>query len=274
MKTQDLNPNPAERRVRVLSEHVARKIAAGEVIDRPFAALRELMDNAIDSGAKEVTAALEGGGIRSIRVTDDGCGMTPEDLEACWLPHATSKIVAVDDLEKVTTLGFRGEALSSLAACSRLEITTARSGKSLRLSVHGGKPLGMESHPGAPGTSVSVKDLFFNMPARRRFLKSERAETTMCRRTFLEKAAAHPSLTFRLFIDGVLKLFLPASNPAERIEATWPRLAPVGSWWCTRASGDGFDLTIIHTRPEISRKDRQYIQIYANKRRIEEFSLV
>ena len=244
------------------------------MIDRPFAALRELMDNAIDSGAKEVTAALEGGGIRSIRVTDDGCGMTPEDLEACWLPHATSKIVAVDDLEKVTTLGFRGEALSSLAACSRLEITTARSGKSLRLSVHGGKSLGMEPHPGAPGTSVSVKDLFFNMPARRRFLKSERAETTLCRRTFLEKAAAHPSLTFRLFIDGALKLFLPASNPAERIEAAWPRLAPVGSWWCTTASGDGFDLTIIHTRPEISRKDRQYIQIYANKRRIEEFSLV
>jgi hypothetical protein len=97
---KDQIPNPAERRVRVLSEHVARKIAAGEVIDRPFAALRELMDNAIDSGAKEVTAALEGGGIRSIRVTDDGCGMTPEDLEACWLPHATSKIVAVDDLEK------------------------------------------------------------------------------------------------------------------------------------------------------------------------------
>ncbi len=267
-------PNPVSRRVRVLSELVARRIAAGEVIDRPTAAVRELLDNAIDSGADEITLTLEGGGIDTVHVTDNGCGMVREDLEVCWLPHATSKIEAVEDLEKVKTLGFRGEALSSLAACSRLEIVSVREDEALRLTVHGGKMLELISHRGAPGTAVSVKDLFFNMPARRRFLKSRRAETTMCRRIFLEKAAAHPEIAFRLFVDGVLKNFLPAGTLLERISTAWPRLAPPGSWWETTAEGDGFRINAVHARPEVSRKDRQYIQIYTNRRRIDEFALV
>ncbi len=267
-------PDPATRRVRVLSEQVARKIAAGEVIDRPYAAVRELLDNAVDSGADEITLTLEGGGIDSVRVTDNGCGMTRDDLEVCWLPHATSKISAVEDLEEVRTLGFRGEALSSMAACSRLEIVSNRLGEALRLSIHGGKMLELDPHSGAPGTSVSVQDLFFNMPARRRFLKSKRAENTLCRRIFMEKAAAHPEIAFRLFVDGVLKNYLPAGSPLDRVSSAWPRLASPVSWWETSAEGDGFSITTVHARPEISRKDRQYIQIYANRRRIDEFSLV
>ncbi|RKX90205.1 MAG: DNA mismatch repair endonuclease MutL [Spirochaetes bacterium] len=267
-------PDPASGRVRVLSEPVARKIAAGEVIDRPFAAVRELLDNAIDSGADEITLTLEGGGIEGIAVRDNGCGMIREDLEICWLPHATSKIESMEDLESVRTLGFRGEALSSMAACSRLEIVSSRNEKAFRLTIHGGKMLELISHRGAPGTSVTVKGLFYNMPARRRFLKSSRGEITMCRRIFLEKAAAHPEVAFRLFIDGVLKNYLPVSSPLERIPAAWPRLAPPSSWWETQAEGDGFRITAVHARPEISRKDRQYIQIYANRRRIDEFALV
>ena len=267
-------PDPASGRVRVLSEPVARKIAAGEVIDRPFAAVRELLDNAIDSGADEITLTLEGGGIEGIAVRDNGCGMIREDLEICWLPHATSKIESMEDLESVLTLGFRGEALSSMAACSRLEIVSSRNEKAFRLTIHGGKMLELISHRGAPGTSVTVKGLFYNMPARRRFLKSSRGEITMCRRIFLEKAAAHPEVAFRLFIDGVLKNYLPVSSPLERIPAAWPRLAPPSSWWETQAEGDGFRITAVHARPEISRKDRQYIQIYANRRRIDEFALV
>ncbi len=262
------------RQVRLLTEAVARKIAAGEVIDRPYAAVRELLDNAIDAGSREITLSLNGGGIDEIRVTDDGVGMTREDMEVCWLPHATSKIETFDDLEKISTLGFRGEALSSMAACSRLEIVSRRGEEAFRLSVHGGKQLELSSHGAAPGTTVSVKDLFFNMPARRRFLKSSRAESTLCRRIFTEKAAAHPELNFRLFVDGILKLFLPAGSAAERVSAAWPRLAPPSGWWETTASGDGFSITVVHGRPEVSRKDRQYIQIYANRRRIDEFGLV
>jgi len=267
-------PNPAAGRVRVLSESVARKIAAGEVIDRPYAAVRELLDNAIDSGADEITLTLEGGGIDYIGVTDNGCGMEKEDLEVCWLPHATSKIESVEDLEKVTTLGFRGEALSSMAACSRMEITSSREKEAFRLIIHGGKMLEIGTCPGAPGTAVTVKDLFYNMPARRRFLKSVRGETTLCRRIFLEKAAAHPEIAFRLFIDGDLKTYLPSGSYLNRIPAEWPRLAPPAAWWETASDGEGFRITAVHARPEISRKDRQYIHIYANHRRIDEFSLV
>ena len=261
-------------RVRVLSEPVARKIAAGEVIERPYAVVRELLDNAIDSGADDITLSIEAGGIDSIRVKDNGCGMAREDMELCWLPHATSKIEALEDLEKITTLGFRGEALSSMAACSRLEIISSKDGEAFRLTVHGGKMLELISHGGAPGTGVTVQDLFYNMPARRRFLKSVRGESTLCRRIFLEKAAAHPETGFRMFMDGVLKSYLPPGSYLNRVSTTWPRLAPPAAWWETEAEGDGFVIRAVHARPEISRKDRQYIQIYANRRRIDEFALI
>ena len=225
MKEWENSSAETDRRVQVLAEPVARKIAAGEVIDRPYAAVRELLDNAIDAGGSDITLSISGGGIEEIRVVDNGIGMNREDLELCWLPHATSKIRAVDDLEKVSTLGFRGEALSSLAACSRLEIVSSRENKALRIQIHGGKQVQFGPHQGAPGTTVSVRDLFFNMPARRRFLKSARAEAGLCRRIFVEKAAAHPELGFRLFADGVLKTYLPPDTAARRIAAAWPRLA-------------------------------------------------
>jgi DNA mismatch repair protein MutL len=200
--------------------------------------------------------------------------MAREDLELCWLPHATSKIESLEDLEKITTLGFRGEALSSMAACSRLEIISSEEEEAFRLTVHGGKMLELISHSGSPGTGVTVQDLFYNMPARRRFLKSARGESTLCRRIFLEKAAAHPETGFRMFMDGVLKSYLPPGSYQNRVSTTWPRLAPPAAWWETEAEGDGFVIRAVHARPEISRKDRQYIQIYANRRRIDEFALI
>jgi len=271
-KTGNSESPPA--RVRILPEHVTRKIAAGEVIDRPHAVVRELLDNAIDTDADEISLSLENGGIDSVVVSDNGWGMELEDLASCWLAHATSKIASIDDLDLVKTLGFRGEALSSMAACARLEITTNRDGEASRLTVHGGKLHDVGPHPAAPGTTVSVRDLFYNLPARRRFLKSGRGETILCRKVFSEKAAAHPWISFRLLIDGKMKSYFPCGSYLERIQSAWPRLAAPGSYWKTEAHGDEFDFTIIHTRPEISRKNRQYIQIYANRRRIDEFSLV
>jgi len=262
------------RPIRILPKMVARKIAAGEVIDRPCAALRELLDNSIDSGANEIALSLDGGGIGSIRVSDNGRGMGREDLELCWLPHATSKIADLEDLERVKTHGFRGEALSSLASCARLEIVTAQGAEAHRLLVHGGERLEFGTFHGAQGTSVSLSGLFYNMPARRKFLGTERSEGAMCQKVFFEKATAHPGIAFRCFVDGKPRGSYLAGSQLERVAACWPNLAQKTLWLETSAKEDGFSIHVVHLRPEIGRKNRKHIRIFANRRRIDEFSLV
>ncbi len=166
-------------RVRVLSPEVAHRIAAGEVIERPASAVKELIENALDAGASRVEVDIEGGGTSLIRVRDDGEGMSPEDAERAVGRHATSKILTADDLARVETLGFRGEALHAIGAVSFLTLTTcergARSG--LRVVVFGGDQI--EASPAAhpPGTTAEVRNLFFNLPVRRGFLGTERSET-------------------------------------------------------------------------------------------------
>ena len=194
--------------VRTLNPEVARKIAAGEVIDRPNAIIRELMDNSIDSGATMITVEINGGGIEKIRIVDNGCGMTKDDLEHCAKPHATSKISTEVDLMNLSTLGFRGEALASIAAVSRLSITSG--GWKMRASI-------TEDHlldPVAPtqGTIVQSEGLFENFPARRQFLKRPSTEGLMCKNTFIEKAMARPDIAFRFIQDGETKLNLPANQ--------------------------------------------------------------
>jgi len=260
--------------IRILPRAVARKIAAGEVIDKPYAAVRELLDNAIDSGADEISLSLDGGGMDSIRVSDNGRGMGREDLELCWLPHATSKIADIGDLERVRTHGFRGEALSGLASCARLEIVAAQDDEAYRLVVHGGERVEFGAFHGAQGTSVLLSGLFYNMPARRKFLGTERSEAAMCQRVFFEKAAAHPSIAFRYFISEKPRGLYLASSQLERVAACWPKLARKTSWLETLTKENGFGIHIVHLRPEIDRRDRKYIQIFANRRRIDEFSLV
>ena len=210
----------APRRVRRLREEVARKIAAGEVIDRPYAVVRELLDNALDAGAREISVRLDEGGLARIEVSDDGAGIEPDDLELCGLPHSTSKVSDEEDLYHITSLGFRGEALASVAACARLELTSRAAGQSAaaRLLVDGGRRRPAEPCPGRTGTTVTVSDLFFNMPARRRFLKAASAENSLCRTVFEERALAFPDVAFRLFLSGELKAYFP---PCSR--ASWSR---------------------------------------------------
>jgi len=262
------------RPIRVLPQMVTRKIAAGEVIDRPYAAVRELLDNAIDSGADEITLSLDGGGMDSIRVSDNGLGMGREDLELCWLPHATSKIAILEDLERVRTHGFRGEALSSLAACARLEIVAAQENAAYRLVVHGGKRMEFGPSHGAQGTAVFLSALFYNMPARRKFLRTKRSEGAMCRRILLEKATAHPGITFRFFVDGKPRGLYLAGSRLERVMACWPSPVQKSSWLETMVEEKDFKIHAVLLRPEIARKDRKQIHIFANRRRIDEFSLV
>jgi DNA mismatch repair protein MutL len=264
------------RRIRILREEVSRKIAAGEVIDRPFSIVRELMDNAIDSGARSVEVYLEGGGLSRIRVVDDGTGMGEEDLGLCWQPHATSKIETEDDLLRISSLGFRGEALSSIALCSRLVIISCDNseGPAHQLEVRGGVKAALEKTQGRKGTVVDVSELFFNYPARKKFLRSASAESALCRSTFVDRAVAYPSISFRLFSEGVMKLSLPPAPPIERIAGSFDHQLDARLLWESSEDGKGFSVQIIAGSPDLRRRDRRLLQCFVNRRRVTEFALL
>ena len=269
---QDTAPH---RAVKVLRDSVARRIAAGEVIDRPASVVRELLDNAIDAGSTEISVHIEEGGVGRIRVVDNGRGMTAEDLKLCCLPHATSKIENEDDLYRITSLGFRGEALASIVTVARVEITTRTrdADTASTIVIHGGEELSFAPGRGNPGTVVDVADLFYAIPARRRFMKTASAETALCKAMFLEKAAAFPEIAFKLFTDGAMKVFLPAGDVLERVSAAYGDLDKRMLYLQTGA-GDGFRLTVAAGAPELARRDRKYIQVYVNHRRIWEYALI
>jgi DNA mismatch repair protein MutL len=266
--------NPAaSRRIAILREDVSRKIAAGEVIDRPLSIVRELLDNSLDAGAGSVEVHLESGGLDRVRVVDDGAGMDADDLSRSWLPHATSKIETEEDLLKVTSLGFRGEALSSMATASRLEIVSCTpGGVAHRLVVRGGKQELLEPCHGRPGTIVDVSELFFNYPARKKFLRSPSAEAGLCRSVFLDRASAFAGVAFRLFADGALRLSLPAADHVQRISLCHdldPRLLGTAE-----ARGQGFTVRLVAASPDGRRTDRRLVQAFVNNRRVQEFALV
>ncbi len=264
-----------ERPVRTLNPEVARKIAAGEVIDRPNAIIRELMDNAIDAGATSITVEISGGGIDKIRIIDNGSGMTEDDLRNCARPHATSKISTEVDLMNLSTLGFRGEALASIAAVSRLSIQSG--GFKMRASI-------TEDHIIEPatqlqGTIVQAEGLFENFPARRQFLKRPATEGIMCRNTFIEKALARPDISFRFIADGETKLDLPSGQPLKErfVKANGYNESPDLFYELENSSsGDSPDWSfkVVLGEPAVARSNKKDIFIYANGRRIQEYSLV
>ena len=264
-----------ERRIHVLDKVTASKIAAGEVIDRTSSVVRELLDNAIDAGATEISVYLTGGGIKEIRVIDNGCGMSREDLDICFLPHSTSKLSSADDLFNIMTMGFRGEALASIAASAKLEITTSENGEiGYGISIDGGKVTDLGAVKANKGTVVSVKELFCYLPARRKFLKSPAAETSTSRTVFYEKALAFPDITFKLFLEGKLTSFLPAGSLKKRIADAYPSLAPEKLYHQVEAKCEDYSVTILFPGVEVVRRDRRDIHIYVNSRPIQEFALV
>lgn len=263
--------------VKKLDAEVARKIAAGEVIDRPNAIVRELMDNSIDSGAKSITVEISGGGIEKIRIVDDGCGMTKEDLQNCARPHATSKISSEIDLLNLTTLGFRGEALSSIAAVSRLSITSG--GWRMRASITEDHIL--EPQANITGTIVQSEGLFENFPARRQFLKRPATEALMCKNTFIEKTLAHPEIAFRFIQDGEIKIDLPQNqslkerfvmaNGLLQYEELFFEISKKSSFSSENCE---WSFDVIIGEPVVSRPSKKDIEIFANGRKIQEYSLV
>jgi len=197
--------------IRVLDEQTAGQIAAGEVIERPSGVLKELLENAIDAGATCVHITIEGSGRELIRINDNGCGMSAEDLRACVLRHATSKIRTFDDLSTLHTFGFRGEALYSVAAVSKLTLTSCQEGApGNRLLLEGGKIIAQSPAPAIKGTTVEVRDLFYNVPARQKFLKSDSYERACLLRVIEESALANLSVAYQVLVNGREVYNLPA----------------------------------------------------------------
>ena len=207
-------------RIRLLPEHLINRIAAGEVIERPAAACRELVENALDAGARRIAVSIAGGGVERIEVTDDGSGMTPDELALCVQRHATSKL-ADDQLIRIATLGFRGEALPSIGAAARLAITTRPPGAEAAASIEvaGGAVGAVRPAAGPVGTRVVVRDLFFATPARRKFLKSPRSEADAIEVALRRLALAAPHVAFRFERDGALAFDLPPQPQAARVAA-------------------------------------------------------
>ncbi|GBQ21711.1 DNA mismatch repair protein MutL [Gluconacetobacter sacchari DSM 12717] len=211
---------PARPVIRRLSEQVVNRIAAGEVIERPAAALKELVENAIDSGARRIAIVLEQGGIDRIEVVDDGCGMTPDDLVLAVERHCTSKL-RDETLVRIETLGFRGEALPSIGAAARLSVISRPHGadSAWRVSVEGGLVGAPAPCAGSAGTRVVVEDMFFATPARRKFLKSARVEAGHADITVRRLALSAPHVAFRLQLDDRVVFDLPSQDMADRVAA-------------------------------------------------------
>jgi DNA mismatch repair protein MutL len=266
----------AGTRVRLLPDHLINKIAAGEVVERPAAAVKELVENALDAGAETVTVELRDGGAARIAVTDDGHGMTAADLELALRRHATSKIASEEDLAAVATLGFRGEALPAICAVSRFGITTSPrpGGEGTRVAGEGGTISERVGVPASAGTAVEVTDLFFNTPARLKFLKSAATELSATLRLLSQLALAHPGVRFRVTNNGKVVLAAPAATRlADRIGALLGyelarQLLPV------ERDEHGVRIAGLVSPPSVSRSTRDDIVFIVNGRPVRDTMLL
>jgi DNA mismatch repair protein MutL len=206
-------------KIKVLSDSVINQIAAGEVVDRPSGVVRELVDNAIDAGATDIFVTLQGGGNSRLKVRDNGYGMAKDDAILAFERHATSKVSAIDDLTGIVTMGFRGEALASIAAVSKVQLRTKEQNSDIGTHVvfRGGRLVNVEPVPWSQGTEIEVEHLFFNTPARRKFLKSPKSELARTRTWLAHSSLSHPEVRYRLVSDGDEILHLrPVSSMVER----------------------------------------------------------
>jgi DNA mismatch repair protein MutL len=207
--------------IHLLPDLLVNQIAAGEVVERPASALKELIENSLDAGARAVEVELAAGGLKLVKVTDDGCGIERDELPLALARHATSKIATLEDLEAVATLGFRGEALASIAAVAHVRLTsrTPEARHAWRIEAHGGRIAPLEPASRPVGTSLEVRDLFFNTPARRKFLRTEATELGHCDEVMRRAALAHPQLAFGFEHNGRTLLRLRPQAPLERVHA-------------------------------------------------------
>jgi len=254
-------------KVNRLDPHLVNKIAAGEVIERPASVVKELIENSLDAGAARIEVVIAHGGLTGITVSDDGEGMSPEDLELAIQRHTTSKITTEHDLERIRTLGFRGEALASIVEVSKTIITTRTRGseEAVKLVIEGGEARALEPAARGPGTTVEVREIFYNTPARRKYLRSERTERSQIMRTMRQFILAQPQVHFKLTSDGRAAIDAPPSaDLRERIAVLYgPQLARA----LIEVQSEG-NLKIVGLigRPEEARADRGAQFIFVNGR--------
>ncbi len=259
--------------IRRLPETVINRIAAGEVVERPAAVVKELVENALDAGARRIEVIFRDGGRTLIEVRDDGCGIPREELPLAVARHATSKL-ADDDLVHITTLGFRGEALASIAAVARLAIVSRPRGaeEAWEIRVEGGRELGLKPAARAPGTTVSVRDLFFATPARLKFLKSPRAEAMAAAQVVRQLALAHPDVAFAFVTEARRVLDLPAATAEERIAAILGRDFMAASF-SFAAEREGIRVHGLASLPTFSRGQPDQQHLFVNGRPVQDRQL-
>ena len=243
--------------IRVLPPEVADAIAAGEVVERPASVVKELLENALDAGASRLTVEIRGAGRSLVRVVDDGAGISPEELPLAFQRHATSKLARLRDLEEIVTLGFRGEALASIAAVADVECTSSGG----RLRIRAGSVVEAGAAGLAPGTVMEVRDLFANTPARLKFLKSEATETAACLRVVQQYALLRPELRFRVLVDGRTAL---QTSGAGRLEAISAVYGPAVAREMLLVEWDGVAGAV--SQPRLSRGNRDGILVAVNGR--------
>lgn len=261
--------------IRVLDDHVANQIAAGEVVERPASVVKELVENAIDAGASRIDVVIEEGGLELIRVQDNGSGMQPDDCELAFSRHATSKIAGGKDLFQIRTLGFRGEALPSIAAVAKVECTTSHetSGLGRKLVIEGGSVLAFEETAAAKGTTFSVKDLFYNTPARLKYMKTIQTELGHISDAMYRIAMGHPDIAFSLKHNGnELLRTLGAGDRLQVIAAVYGT-ATAKAMLAVQGEHPDYTLQGFVSKPELTRANRQAISLFLNGRFIRNYAL-
>ena len=254
--------------INILSPHVADMIAAGEVVERPASVIKELLENAFDAGAKNVTVEIRGGGAPYIRVTDDGCGMAPEDAGIAFLRHATSKLSDERGLEAIRTMGFRGEALAAISAVSHIELLTRQkgAGSGTRMTLAAGDIRDMGAAGCPEGTTMIVRDLFFNTPARLKFLKSDRAEAGACVQAALRCALGRPEISVRMLRDGKEEFFSAGDGREDSCVYTLLGRELAGSMLRCVSEDGGVRVTGFVSSPSAGRGSRGAQYFFCNGR--------
>ena len=262
-------------KIKQLSTHVANLIAAGEVVERPASVVKELLENAVDAGATQVTVEIRDGGMTFLRVTDNGCGMSPEDAKTAFLRHATSKLQTAEDLAAISTMGFRGEALAAIASVSRIDLLTKTPDSIVGTSLH--LEAGIvteESEAGCPdGTTIIIRDLFFNTPARMKFMKSDTVEGSRVAGAVQLQALAHPEVAIRLLRDGKEIISTPGSGGLEAaVYCIYGRdggkMVSVDSKW------DQYRLSGYVSKPTDARPSRNLQTFFVNDRPVKSKLLI
>ena len=262
-------------KIQTLSPHIANLIAAGEVVERPASVVKELLENAVDAGASQITVEIRDGGMTFLRVTDNGCGMAPEDARTAFLRHATSKLRTAEDLAAISTMGFRGEALAAIASVSRIDLLTKTPGSLSGVSLHlEAGTITEETEAGCPdGTTIIVRDLFFNTPARMKFMKADTVEGSRVAAAVQLQALAHPEISITFLRDGKQVLQTPGTGKLEAAVycvygRDCARMIPVESKW------ESYTLTGYVSKPTDARPSRSMQTFFVNDRPVKSALLI